>query len=111
MAGKKSSTAHGSALQKNGAPKGAPVVATNLSLKQLEELVLAILPEPPDFVLENHGSIVFLRPLTPAAEEWVNGKIGRESGYQPQWPTVLLEARYVAPILEGLAEDGLSVSA
>jgi hypothetical protein len=62
-----------------------------------------------DFRLENHGSICFLRPLNRSAVEWVNERIGADHGYQPKWPTVLIEPRYLVPILEGVAADGLSV--
>jgi hypothetical protein len=62
-----------------------------------------------DFRLENHGSIYFLRPLNKSAVEWVNENIGENNGYQPQWPTVLIETRYLVQILEGLAADGLCV--
>ena len=70
-----------------------------------------VAPEPSfDFRLENHGSICLLRPLTLTAVAWVNTQIGDNNGYQPQWPTVLIEPRYLAPILNGLAADGLRVA-
>ena len=34
-----------------------------------------------DFALDNHGSLVFLRPLTDLAREWVDVSIGQENGY------------------------------
>jgi len=64
-----------------------------------------------DVLVENHGSIFLLRPLTEIAREWVNEHIGQDNGYQPIWPTVLLEPRYVEPILTGLRNDGLTVRA
>ena len=77
----------------------------------LEDVVLALLPKPSDFRLQNEGSLVLLHPLTPSAVEWVNDRIGKNSGYQPQWPSVLLEPRYVEAILQGIVDDGMSVMA
>jgi hypothetical protein len=62
-----------------------------------------------DFNFESHGSICLLRPLTPAAIEWVNGQIGQDNGFQPYWPTVVIEPRYCETILRGIAADGLGV--
>ena len=64
---------------------------------------------PPDFRVENHGSIVLLRPLTPSAASWVEGHIGQENGFQPYFPTVVVEPRYIADIVEGIQGDGLAV--
>jgi hypothetical protein len=62
-----------------------------------------------DFIVENHGSIILLRPITDAAREWVQEHIGEDNGYQPYWPTVLVEPRYLGPIIDGIVEHGLSV--
>lgn len=61
-----------------------------------------------DFVIESHGSIVLLRPLTESGRRWVEEKV-RQEGFQPIWPTVLIEPRYVTDILRGIAEAGLAV--
>lgn len=63
-----------------------------------------------DFHLENHGSIVLLRPLSASAELWVEENIGADNGYQPYFPTVVIEPRYVQPILNGIIADGLVVA-
>ncbi len=63
----------------------------------------------PDIQTENHGSIILLRPLTDAAISWVNEHIGSDNGYQPYWPTVLAEPRYVTEIVLGAHRDGLTV--
>ena len=60
-----------------------------------------------DANVENHGSILLLRPLSDAAEQWVNENIGEGSRFQPYWPTVVIEPRYIADILEGMKSDGL----
>lgn len=63
----------------------------------------------PDFVIENHGSICFLRPMTRAARAWVEEHIG-DSGFQPYFPArVVVEPRFIADIVQGIHEDGLAV--
>jgi len=64
-----------------------------------------------DFSLENHGSIFPLRPLTDVACSWVDQNIGRDNGFQPYWPNVVIEHRYVTDILEGIKSEGLAVTA
>ena len=64
---------------------------------------------PLDFILENHGSICILRPLTPSAVAWAEEHIGQENGYQPHFPTVVVEPRYIADIVEHIQHDGLAV--
>jgi hypothetical protein len=64
----------------------------------------------PDFLLENHSSIYLLRPLTENARAWVEDHIGSDNGFQPYWPAVVIEHRYVGAILEGISSDGLAVS-
>jgi hypothetical protein len=62
-----------------------------------------------DFSLENHGSIFLLRPITARAVEWVEAHIGR-NGFQPYWPTVLIEHRSVESVVDGIQADGLEVA-
>lgn len=62
-----------------------------------------------DFIVENHGSICLLRPISSAAEEWVNEHIGEDNGFQPYWPTVVIEPRYISEIVNGIQQDGLAV--
>jgi hypothetical protein len=45
-----------------------------------------------DFILEDHGSILFLHPQNKSAKDWVNASVSQE-GYQPSWPSVLMERR------------------
>ena len=63
----------------------------------------------PDFVVENHGSIFLLKPLTPSATSWIEEHIGQDNGYQPYFPTVVVEARCIADIVAGIQNDGLAV--
>ena len=62
-----------------------------------------------DFVVENHGSIFLLKPLTSSATSWLEEHIGQDNGFQPYWPTVVVEHRYIADIVEGIQNDGLAV--
>jgi hypothetical protein len=63
----------------------------------------------PDFRFENHFSICLLHPLTDAARAWVDEHIGQDNGFQPQYPSVILEPRFCAAVLEGIADAGLAV--
>ena len=64
---------------------------------------------PPDFFLENHGSISLLRPQNEQAIAWVDEHIGLGNGFQPYWPTLVIEHRYIADIIAGIHADGLAV--
>jgi hypothetical protein len=64
----------------------------------------------PDFLLEKYSSTHLLRPLTENARAWVEDHIGSDNGFQPYFPTVVIEHRYVGAILEGISSDGLAVS-
>ncbi len=63
----------------------------------------------PDFIVENHHSIFLLRPQNEQAIAWVNEHIGADNGFQPYWPTVVIEHRYIADIVAGIQSDGLAV--
>jgi hypothetical protein len=65
------------------------------------------MPNELDFRFTSHGSICLLHPLTDAAREWVEEHIGADNGYQPRWPSVLLEPRYCGAVLAGIADAGL----
>jgi hypothetical protein len=64
-----------------------------------------------DFIVEDHGSIILLHPITHLAREWVEVNIGEDNGYQGLWPTVTIEGRYLARIIDGIREDGLAIEA
>jgi hypothetical protein len=66
---------------------------------------------PPDFFVENHGSIFLLKPQTDSAISWVEDHIGPENGFQPHYPHALVvEHRYIADIVASIQNDGLAVS-
>jgi hypothetical protein len=60
-----------------------------------------------DFEVQNHGSIFLLIPHTVSARLWIDDHIGEDHGYQPYYPTVVIEYRYIANIVEGIVADGL----
>ena len=63
-----------------------------------------------DFQIENHGSIFLVRPLNPPARTWIDEHIGSDNGFQPSYPTVVVEHRYISDIVEGIRNDGLAVA-
>jgi hypothetical protein len=62
-----------------------------------------------DFIFENHGSLCFLRPLSSSAVEWIEENISQTDSFQPYWPVVLIEPRFVSDILSGILREGWSV--
>jgi len=63
-----------------------------------------------DIVIENHGSIFLLPPISRLWREWVEQNIGEQNGFQPYWLTVIVEPRYIADIVNGIQADDLGVS-
>ncbi len=63
---------------------------------------------PADSTVENHGSIFLLKPLTPSATSWIEEHIGQDNQYQPYFPTVVVEHRYIADIVTDVQNDGLA---
>jgi len=61
----------------------------------------------PDFQIDNHGSIFLVRPLNPHARTWIDEHIGSDNGFQPYYPAVVVEHRYIGAIAEGIVADGL----
>lgn len=60
-----------------------------------------------DFSFANHGSITLLTPRSRKAKSWLNEHINEEAQY---WgASVVIEPRYVGAILQGIADDGLTV--
>lgn len=64
------------------------------------------MPGDIDVVIVDSGSISIVEPRSERAKAWVNRKVSDE-GYQPAWPTLYVEARYLGPLLEAMREDGL----
>ena len=60
-----------------------------------------------DFTVQHHGSIITLTPLTKAGIDYVNEHIGKDNGFQPYWPTVVFEPRYVSQFIHDIRQSGL----
>ena len=63
-----------------------------------------------DIVVENHGSIFLLRPISDSGRVWIEENIGQQNGFQPYWPTVVVEPRYVEDVVNGIQAGALGVS-
>jgi hypothetical protein len=63
-----------------------------------------------DFTFRDEGSLVLLTPLSPPAHEFVEERIGSDNGFQPYWPTVVIERRYAQDILEGVIAEGMVIA-
>jgi len=63
-----------------------------------------------DFTILVDGSIALLTPVSKSAHDWLEQNIGTNNGFQPWWPTVVIEHRYVADFLEGIRIDGLVIA-
>ena len=60
-----------------------------------------------DFRVEFHGAIILLVPLTRSGCAWASKNIGADNGYQPYFPTIIIEPRYLDQILGGIKKCGL----
>jgi hypothetical protein len=61
-----------------------------------------------DFRLENHGSLFLLRPLNPVAQNWMTENLPVDNPETQFWgDAIVVEPRYVAPIVDGIIGDGL----
>jgi hypothetical protein len=57
--------------------------------------------------VEFHGAILLLVPLSKSGRAWIDKNIGADNGYQPYYPTVVVEPRYLDDILGGIRKVGL----
>jgi hypothetical protein len=60
-----------------------------------------------DAKVYNHGSIMLLKPLTEAAQEWIEVHIDEHMDW---CGSVVVEPRYIEAILGGMTDDGLNVT-
>ena len=61
-----------------------------------------------DFRLENHGSLFLLRPLNPVAQNWMSENLPVDDPETQFWgDAIVIEPRYVSPIIDGILTDGL----
>ncbi len=61
-----------------------------------------------DLYFEGHGSIVLIRPVSPAGQNFLDEKVG-DSETQTWGGAVVCEPRFCAAIAEGAIEAGLEV--
>jgi len=66
--------------------------------------------EPIDAKVENHGSIFLIQPETDTAKEWIEEYIGPDNGFQPYYPTIVVEHRYIQAIIDGMMGAGLNLA-
>lgn len=62
-----------------------------------------------DVFVENHGTILLILPVSDLAREWIDEHIGSQNGFQPYYPTVVCEPRYVFDVVAGMQASGLTV--
>jgi len=60
-----------------------------------------------DFELSGHGSVYLLHPLTRAAHAWVNDHLPADATWFGG--AVVVEHRYIGPIIGGAIGDGMVV--
>lgn len=60
-----------------------------------------------DFDVTDHGTIVLLTPMTPAAHDWVQENLPDDA--LTFGPSIAIEHRYAEDVLIGIVEDGLSI--
>ena len=65
-------------------------------------------PTGPDFLVENHGTIFLLQPLTPAANSWVEHNLPEDR--MTFGGAVCVEHRFIREIVAGILRDHLRVS-
>lgn len=63
----------------------------------------------PDFKLSGGGSMFLLRPLTDAAKAWLEENIAGETSWLGD--SLGVESRYIANLVDGIQNDGLTVEA
>jgi len=64
----------------------------------------------PDVTLTFHGSLALITPLTELATIWVQDNLEHEDALY--WcDALVVEPRYLGPIVAGMADDGLVIQA
>lgn len=63
-----------------------------------------------DFAFAHHGSVTVLVPLNDTAREWIDENVAQTEETQWFGKGLVIEPRYADPVLDGIAEAGLTVS-
>ena len=69
--------------------------------------------QPNAFRLDGEGpltSVFRLVPLTGDARGWIADNVSRTEGYQPDWPTLYIERRYLDDLIEGIRDASMTVA-
>lgn len=72
-----------------------------------DEIAKLLHPNTPDFSVQNEGTIYLLRPLTPAAQSWIDENIQRDC--IKFGDAVAVEHRFILSIIDGIRASGLEV--
>jgi len=59
-----------------------------------------------DFWIHNHGSLCVVRPKSDEARAWIEDNVGEHTVWSGGG--VVVEPRYLAPIIDGITESGMS---
>jgi hypothetical protein len=59
-----------------------------------------------DFLVEDHGSILILQPLTAEANEWIEEYLDNPETWAGG---VVVEPRYIDTLVEGILSGGLTI--
>ena len=62
-----------------------------------------------DVTVVCHGSVSRIVPETQAATDWINENVQTE-GWQWQGKSLVVESRFIIPVVEGMIEAGLDVT-
>jgi hypothetical protein len=62
------------------------------------------------FTVENHGTIVLVRPLTLDVMAWLEANVSDEGPDMAQWfgGALCVEPRYVGELVAGMVEEGFA---
>jgi hypothetical protein len=63
----------------------------------------------PDFLVEDHGTLFILQPLTPAAQAWLDEHVITEETLLLGGNGVVVEHRYIRDLVAGAQNDELVV--
>jgi hypothetical protein len=63
------------------------------------------------FSIEDHGSIVLVRPLTLDCQAWLQANTAEEGEDMAQWfgGALVVEPRYVEALVEGMVAEGFAI--
>lgn len=61
-----------------------------------------------DVEVSGGGTLYRLQPLTERAKEWIEENVSKE-GFQPEWPTLYVEHRYIGDLVEAIRAEGMKV--